>query len=531
MNDFCREIRFKPAIWWSIYGLLISSIVGGIYTSSVHNPFVSDDFDFLIYASRELTRIFRYDPQFYHYVPVSLLVWKLLYGAFGADAGAFHIVGLIVHAANSLLVGALAWATTRSRIVVLTSGLLFVTSSLPYEVPLWATGLFTSLSTLFYLGSLLAYIQYQARRSRVRYGIFLAGFVLALLSHEQAITLIVACFLYRLLVVEERPWAVRTWLEPARLKSWLRDFIVPAAWVGAYIAMKLTLTATLVLVNQEGLKQTFWSFRISILRLLIPNASMSLAAALDDIGRPYGLLRLLWWGAIVAGVVVPAIRRCRANRFLLAWLLSHVAIMSYAVPMGSRHFYLPLAASAILIPNGLREILEFGWNAADKVLHFHGRLLPALKGRLIAGFLMLFCLVVSLGSIAQIQLRKAVWQEAAHIADHIIHATATAYHACPECTAIYLINLPDGLPCTETEVAYIFRNGIRPALRLAGIPRSVQIITLHTSDADWTWEAKRGSEEGLVQDAEINSLAGQEHNLVMQYFPALRMVQRVLMKQ
>jgi len=509
----------RSRLWPLTTALAATVLIAVQYGSTVSLPFVSDDYDFLAHAARGVGEALRFRPQFYHVVPVSLLAFHIIYAASGPDPIAYPSAGLIVHALVTALAGVLAWRLTRRSIVVVVAVALFASSSLPSEVPLWASGLFTSLSTLLYLAGLLAYMDYCARPGRARYALFLVAFTLALLSHEQCVTLIVACMLYRLTMVEQFSGPLRGWLERRRIAGWLREWGPPVALLLAYVTAKLTLTDANLLVNASGLKQTFWSLRIAVLRSLIPNASQGLAAALDDLGRPYLALRLAGW-AMLAGLGWLAVRRSRPNRFLLAWLLFHLAVMSYAVSLESRHFYLPLIPAAILVSNAL-----FGLAAG--VL---GRL-PGLgdvwRPRLAAGMLGLFGVAMLGAGSAQIHGRVEVWSAAAGIAQDIARATLAAHAGLPACTAVYMVNLPDSLPAGETDGAYIFRNGIRSALYLAGLPQSVRVHEVHTPDADWTWEVRRGSSEGRITSAEIARLARRPGVLVMRYFPDRCTVARV----
>jgi hypothetical protein len=402
---------------------------------------------------------------------------------------------------------------------VVAAGLLFATSSVTYEIPLWATGLFLSLSTTLYLVTLSLYTGFCARPTAWRYAAFVAGFALTLLAHEQGVTLLFACVLYRLLVVERAQPEVE---RRRRVAGWLRQWALPALLLLAFVAFKLAYAERGLLVSTASLKETIWYYRINVWRLLTPNATQAVAATLDDFGRAFLALRLFWW-MLLAGVGWLAVRRSPARRFLLAWILLHVGVMTWAVLMESRHFNLPLAPATIflasVVRDALRRVLAWGRGSAN--------CREVWREYVAAGLLVALTAGAALVGISELSRRRAIWKESSALAQRIVQTTLNVYAQSQGCKEIYLLNLPDSLPISPTEVAYVFRNGQRRALQLAGLPSTVAVARIHTDDAVWTWEVRRGSDAGRVTEARIEALSRRPETLVMRYAPAAQNVQAV----
>jgi protein O-mannosyl-transferase len=150
---------------------------------------------------------------------------------FGLKAGAHHLVSVLFHTANVLLVflllRRLTGAVWRSAMVAA----LFALHPLQVDSVAWVTERKNLLSTLFWLLTLLAYARYAAAPGWRRYGLVALGFALALLSKVAIVTL--PCVLLLL----------DFW--PLQRFAWARRFARPAA--EALPAMPLSTVPRLLL--------------------------------------------------------------------------------------------------------------------------------------------------------------------------------------------------------------------------------------------------------------------------------------------
>lgn len=132
-----------------------------------------------------------------HYVPLSWMTLGLDYLFWGMDAAGYHATSALLHAVNAVLVYFLArrlfaLASTTERIApAVFAALFFAVHPLRVESVAWITERRDTLSLLFYLTSLLAYLRFSATPERPRrwYWISLAAFAGALLSKGTSVTL------------------------------------------------------------------------------------------------------------------------------------------------------------------------------------------------------------------------------------------------------------------------------------------------------------------------------------------------------
>ena len=130
--------------------------------------------------------------------PVAWLVYKAVDVLWGMNAGAFHVANLVVHMANAGLFFAvllrLRPERAGARAVALAGvvALAWAVNPLRAEPVAWATDLPYMLATLFFLGSLLAYLRYEQAGARGAARWWLAGavglFLLAMSSYPLPLT-------------------------------------------------------------------------------------------------------------------------------------------------------------------------------------------------------------------------------------------------------------------------------------------------------------------------------------------------------
>jgi protein O-mannosyl-transferase len=181
-----------------------------VYGMSLGNDFVRWDDGLLIYENpivREIspwsvTSAFTtYDPELY--IPLTLLSYQFDYLIAGSNPFIYHLTSLLLHTINALLVTWFVYLLSKRKFAALFCGLLFAVHPLHTEAVAWASARKDVLSTLFFLGSLVAYIYYvrvneltskqvnesPTRSSRRSYIASIILFALALLAKVVAITL------------------------------------------------------------------------------------------------------------------------------------------------------------------------------------------------------------------------------------------------------------------------------------------------------------------------------------------------------
>jgi tetratricopeptide (TPR) repeat protein len=127
--------------------------------------------------------------------PLTTLSNMLDVTLFGLAPGPQHVVNVVLHLANSLLVYALALVVLRHWGASLVVAWLFMAHPLRVESVAWIAERKDVLCAFFFLLSLLAYLWHRQSPSPGRYILVVACFVLALLSKPMAVTLPVVLLL------------------------------------------------------------------------------------------------------------------------------------------------------------------------------------------------------------------------------------------------------------------------------------------------------------------------------------------------
>lgn len=121
--------------------------------------------------------------------PLTWLSHMFVCELFGLDAGVHHLVNLLLHLLNSVLLylvlDRMTGAVWRSAMVAA----LFALHPLHVESVAWVSERKDVLSTLFFMLTLGAYVRYANRPSRVRYGMVFGFLTLGLMSKPMLVTL------------------------------------------------------------------------------------------------------------------------------------------------------------------------------------------------------------------------------------------------------------------------------------------------------------------------------------------------------
>ncbi|MBC7776937.1 MAG: tetratricopeptide repeat protein, partial [Phycisphaerae bacterium] len=104
-------------------------------------------------------------------------------------AWGYHLLGLLLHALNAAMVFTFLKRLTGRDWAAFFAALLFAVHPMQVEAVSWAAALSTVLFSTFYLGSLLAYLEWRVSSKIVWLGVSLAAFLAACLSKSAAVTL------------------------------------------------------------------------------------------------------------------------------------------------------------------------------------------------------------------------------------------------------------------------------------------------------------------------------------------------------
>lgn len=282
---------------------------------------------------------------------------------FGLWAGGHHVTSLLLHIVNTLLLFTWLRRTTgavgRSAFVAA----LFAVHPLHVESVAWLTERLDTLSTLFGLLTMWAYVRWIDRRTSAGLALMLTGYACALLSKPVLITLPVL-----LLLLDGWPLG--------RLKA-ARDLVplitekIPL-FLLAGAAAALTLTFEVLHGSVAGLDRLPLTFRLS-------NALMSYMRYLGktlwpvSLGAFYPFEQHLpdWWVlagavAILAGVSMTVWQLRRQHPYLIVgWLWYLISLLPVIglvqaadQAMADRFMYLPLVGLGMMVAWGLPNLFR-----------------------------------------------------------------------------------------------------------------------------------------------------------------------------
>ena len=237
-------MRFQPALKYLPAVLAICLAASLPYVSTAANYFVNDDFGVVQLLSQKPPLYF---PRWFvtswmdniwgapqdEIRPFPAVTYQLA-AAWGATSPlANHVTNIVFHAANALLVLAIARVVVGMSFIAATfAALVFALLPLHAESVAWITGRVDTIPALFFLGSFLAYAQWRRAASTWLYVCSIVLFFCALFSKQNTIVMVATLFLYDL-VAERRPIRA-SW-------SWLAPYVPFAALTVAYLLLRYVL--------------------------------------------------------------------------------------------------------------------------------------------------------------------------------------------------------------------------------------------------------------------------------------------------
>ena len=175
--------------------------------------------------------------------PIGILTFALNYYFHGLDVRGYHLVNLIIHLTNALLVWWLTWLTLSTPVmnneeisrhktmIAFLTGLLFVTHPLATQSVTYIVQRFASLATLFYLLSLTMFIRGKLESGDKKilwffFGGSLICALLGMLTKEIVFTLPFAILLYDYCFFQTESWKLEI-----KDKSLIISFIMLAIFI------------------------------------------------------------------------------------------------------------------------------------------------------------------------------------------------------------------------------------------------------------------------------------------------------------
>jgi len=183
--------NFLQRAWLPQFAIAVAAFV--VYAASVSNGFVFFDDDKAILYNKALQnpslgKFFKGE-NLGMYAPLSWIAYWIGQGISGKEAWGYHLLGLLLHALNAVMVFTFLKRLTGRDWAAFFAALLFAVHPIQVEAVSWAAALSTVLFSTFYLGSLLAYLTWRRSSKMLWLGLSLVAFLAACLSKSAAVTL------------------------------------------------------------------------------------------------------------------------------------------------------------------------------------------------------------------------------------------------------------------------------------------------------------------------------------------------------
>ncbi|MBA3649473.1 MAG: tetratricopeptide repeat protein [Chitinophagales bacterium] len=178
---------------WIVIAIVVVTVIL-VYGSSLKNGFTNwDDEGYVL--NNQLVKNIQLGTIFSSYVmgnyhPITVLVQAVEYNFFGETSFGYHVVSLLLHLLNSVLLFYFIYLLTGKKIAACIGSLIFGIHPLHVESVAWVSAQKDLLYVLFYLIGLLTYIGYSNAGIKHwrSYLIIICLYLLSLLSKAQAVT-------------------------------------------------------------------------------------------------------------------------------------------------------------------------------------------------------------------------------------------------------------------------------------------------------------------------------------------------------
>lgn len=329
--------------------------------------------------------------------PLTVLSHMLDVELFGLDAGYHHLVNVLLHCANAVLLMLFLTMATGRLWRSAFAAALFAAHPLHVESVAWVSERKDVLSTFFLMLTLLAYLRYARKRTVPAYALVVTLFALGLMAKPMLVTLPILLLIIdywplgrfqtsgvRTLVLEKLPLLVLSAISSAATiwaqhaggaMSGLEAFPLGVRLANAavsyvsYIGKMIWPARLAVFYPHPGASLAAWQVVVSSFALILITAW----AAYCRKSRPYVAAGWLWYaaGLIPVSGIVQVGAQGMADRYTYVPMIGLFAAITWAVPE-PRHRVLRsalvLAAFVIIAALALCSFFQVGHWRSDEAL-------------------------------------------------------------------------------------------------------------------------------------------------------------------
>lgn len=207
-----QSVKAKPVMipQWIIPSIIIITILA--YIPVFNAGFVTFDDAEYVYDNYLLKDISHWGELLTaniqgNYHPLTMLTLAINYQISGLDAWSYHVLNLLLHLINCILVFRLVFLLSNKNIFIsFTTAILFAIHPMHVESVAWVSERKDSLYGLFFLAGLISYIKYIDAGSKKQYAFAILFLILSLLSKPAAVIFPIALFCIDLLRKRKLSW-------------------------------------------------------------------------------------------------------------------------------------------------------------------------------------------------------------------------------------------------------------------------------------------------------------------------------------
>lgn len=382
--------------------------------------------------------------------PVQNLVFFLLYQLFQLKPFGYHLLSLILHVFNVLLLFRLLSFLTDKTILRFTGSLIFLVHFVHEETLFWISSLANLLCCSFYLAGLFLFLNWRLNRKKwVLYLLSLMFFILALFSREDAITFPLLIFL--IVLFDFPPVQKLNKLMALKISS---PFFLSIVFYFLFRTLTLPLSVIGYRIRIDPLIP-FKNIGYFLVNLVFPYRFL-----FDFVGyHKLELLQIYYQAFDLRWLAIPFL--LVLFFFLFKILSDYVKERAVLFKVGLTFLLLSILPYLFLHGNGQRflyfPLLGFSVLSTHFIFSISNRL--ALKKQSqVRKFIYLFMIVFFLLNFAIIRERSHWWREAGLTARSVVQQIQPLLPAAQE-SELYFVNLP-----SRIHGAYIFLTGFEEAV-------------------------------------------------------------------
>jgi tetratricopeptide (TPR) repeat protein len=283
---------------------------------------------------------------------------------FGVAPGPAHVVNVMFHVANTLLLFGWLWATTRSRWRSAFAAAIFAVHPLHVESVSWIAERKDVLSGFFWLVTLWAYYWYSAKRTAGRYMLLAVAFVCGLMSKPSMVTLPIVLLLVDIWPLEnrasQRGWA--RWRPLLLEKAPLALLAVATSAVTVLVQSHVGAVSGLATLSiSQRLSNAIVGYAIYLWKFFVP-----IHLAVFYPLREWSAMTVLAAAALFLALSVAAVAARNRRPYIFvgwAWFAITLLPMIGLIQAGSqavadRFMYLPMIGVLIVVAWGVPDLLS-----------------------------------------------------------------------------------------------------------------------------------------------------------------------------